>query len=221
MRIILKKALGMVVCAGVALGSFSCLGNASLDAGSGRADEMFTLSGAATFPNGMPIGQAKVHIRPSGYSLDAAAGAAIKPAGRDTVTDSAGHFRIEGLPIREYAVEILQGDTLGLFRRVFPTSDAELKVEGSLAPMGRVKGFLVLPDSAPAFYVQAYGLGRRIRVSPGGGFTLGLASGEYVLRLSCESAIYSSLDIPDIRIVAGQDTLLPEINSADFLKRKP
>jgi hypothetical protein len=188
-------------------------------AGGGVETETITVSGIFTLPDNTPARGARVSFRSVEFLQGAQTLRTTKV--RDTLTDSHGAFQISGLPAGEYALEINRGDSLGWFQRIIPSPKKSNSFQGKLEPFAKVKGYVSLPDSAPEFFIQVYGLGRRFPVNGNGAFTIPLPAGEYVFRLTTESSRYLSLEIPHVLLAPSQDTLLAEISFDDLLPKTP
>jgi hypothetical protein len=182
----------------------------------GGGSEAVALTGLVRHPNGSPAVQARVRLRPRLYLTDTARISDTSKAGAETLTDSAGRFRLDSLERGEYELEVRDTQGIAVRGAVAPLKGSggavrarciltgENPVVGlaalTLGPTGTVTGgFLAPAGFTERIYVQIYGLDRVVRTdSLTGRFRLeGLPKGTYTLR-----AVYPSSFV-DAREVAG------------------
>ncbi len=175
-----------------------------------------TVSGFITKSDKTPAIDAQIRLRPQRFLFDWNAPLSTSIA-QDAMTDRYGRFNLTGFSPGAYTIEILQGDSLGWMRRVELSSGNTTILSGELEMTGKFRGFIALPDSAPNFFIQVYGLARRISVLPSGSFSFALAPGEYDFQVASESGLYRPRILSHILMISDRVTMVEEINSAELL----
>ncbi len=178
------------------------------------------VSGMITMPDKTPARAVQVRLRPQNFLLDQNSPVSASVC-QDALTDSFGRFTLTGISPGAYTIEVMQGDSLGWMHRVELSSENTTTLNGNLAITGKFRGFIALPDSAPNFFVQIYGLARRISILPSGSFSLALAPGEYAFRVISESSRYRPRIISHINMISDRVTMVEEINSRELLIKPP
>jgi hypothetical protein len=174
------------------------------------------VSGKLTLPDNSPAGSAQIRLRLQNF-LQGMTEPLSPSTARDTYTDSDGQFNLAGFLPGAYTVEVFQGDSLAWMQRIVLSPKITTILSGELDTTGKYRGFIALPDSAPNFFVQIYGLARRYPILPTGSFGFSLPPGEYDFRVISESSLYRPLIIPKVIMLPNRVTITEEINSGTLL----
>jgi pyrimidine-specific ribonucleoside hydrolase len=191
-------------------------------AGGGSETEYISLTGVITLPDGGAAAGCRIAVRPAGYLYDPEF-----PPGkgeRDTLADAKGEFSLRDLAAGEYTVEAYLGDTLGFAARVIVPVEPEpapgsgpapkapgYKLEGALQRTGSLT--VQIGEAKPDldYYIQAYGLKRRVLADSAGMAKAILPPGEFRIRIISSSKDLAPAVYSEIVIRSGADTLLPAV----------
>jgi hypothetical protein len=197
---------------------FSCTENLAGGSGSTTTNGF---SAHVVMSSGAPVGNAEVHVRPSGYCVSPAgiSGSRVEGTVLDTITDAKGAITIGGLVPGMYTVEIFckeAGEGV-VFKRQIIEGDAEEVGKLVTSVPGSVKGVFEqqLEEKGKRFFVQVYGMERIAEVdSVNGAYTLsGLPPSEYALRIAGLDTTEVPIDVPAVKVSSGQSVQVERISA--------
>ncbi len=147
----MRKTLALLLCGSLQL--IGCFQSSPTLAGGATETETGTAQvlGEVKWPDGRAAAEARIRMRPADYLpgkiRDPALGGKAK---WDTLTDSAGRFRIDSVAPGEYALEALYPEGRGaLIRFTIPAGLARRELEGLiLQPTGSITGMVRFSDSS-------------------------------------------------------------------------
>lgn len=210
------------------LGLVGCTEGPSRLAG-GASETEATLTGRIRLPDGTPVADIAVRLRPAHFLRDTArAGLAGDSAGgiADGRTDAQGFFRFDSVFLGDYSIEALDGDSRGVHLRASVTGGGKRfeTDDGVLQPLSVIRGRITLPAGASppgtsgGSFVQVYGLDRAVRADSAGAFELGgMPGGLYSLRVTPASDSVSAKTIFGVNLLPGSVENLGDVALAPAL----
>ncbi|MBN1131006.1 MAG: carboxypeptidase regulatory-like domain-containing protein [Chitinispirillaceae bacterium] len=181
-----RDLLMTLLLAGVAL--LARCSMTSLDSmGGSSGTEVSALTGMVTDPDGNPIANADVRLRPVRFLPDSLASSSYVQTHSivDTVTGSNGGFSIVRLFPGDYHIEIIYRDSIGTLieAKVQGTLLARLPVAAAL-PLATLAGNVQINYSSNSFTaVQVFGMQRSIRPDSLGNFVIKVPEGKHRLHI--------------------------------------
>jgi Carboxypeptidase regulatory-like domain len=152
----MKAHIGLLVAAGLLWGCAS--GNDTV-AGTGSQTGNTVVVGMLMGANNAPVAGAKVSLRPWNWTPTDSSKVG---SARDTVTDSMGHFRFDGLPFNTYRISCVK-DSMAVLQNVQANAGSYIYAP-MMARFARVTGEIHLTDSTYGGIVEIYGLSRRFQL---------------------------------------------------------
>ena len=184
-------------------------------AGGGSETEYLTLTGRVTAPDGTPAANCKIAIRPASWLYDPELPRG--PGVKDTVTDAKGGYAVKVLPKGDYLVEGVWHDSLAFAIRVSvdsarPDTSARIpRADGALAPTGTLTLGIADPKPGVDYFIQVYGLQRKVLADTQGNAKVTLPAGEFTARIISSPKETLPAEFMHIVIRSGADTSLPGV----------
>lgn len=184
-------------------------------AGGGSETEYLTLTGRVTAPDGTPAANCKIAIRPASWLYDPELPPG--PGVKDTVTDTKGRYAVRVLPKGDYLVEGVWRDSLAFAIRVsvdsaLPDTSSRIpRADGALAPTGTLTIGIAEPKPSLDYFVQVYGLQRKVLADSQGNAKVTLPAGEFSARVITSPKETLPAEFAHLVIRSGADTSLPAV----------
>lgn len=204
----MKPAI-LLLCGSLLLG---CSGMDSSLAGTGSQTGNTIVSGVVLDSRSVPEVGALVRIRPSTWtdSLSPAPDAAY--CVKDTVSDSFGRYRFEGLYAGSYRIEVRQGKLASILSIKLGSGSAVAPVS-SLSKTASLAGTIHINDTTRSGRIEVYGVARALAL-PDTGHELhfrmdSLPPGQHTLRVWSPKLRRAALELP-VKLVSDSTTTLSD-----------
>jgi hypothetical protein len=160
----------------------------TLDNGGSSGTEVSAVVGMVVGPDGNPVTNAVVRVRPVEYLADSAQSAAYVSAHTlfDTITGIDGSFSISQALPDSYSVEIVCDDTLGAFTQFrYGPELKPLRIPAlRVLPLAQLSGTVQISYSTNAYgNIQVYGLDRTALADSFGNFSILLPQGSHKIHI--------------------------------------
>jgi hypothetical protein len=160
----------------------------SLDTGGSSGTEVSAVVGMVVGPDGNPVANAAVRVRPVEYLADSAQSATYVSAHTlfDTITGINGSFSISQALPDSYSVEIVCDDTLGAFTQFRYRPELKpLRIPAlRVLPFAQLSGTVQISYNTNAYgNIQVYGLDRTVLADSFGYFTILLPQGNHKIHI--------------------------------------